>query len=66
MNISMDYLITRAQLTFWRAVARLMRLALRHRQEVYRALTVAPIVIIATAAFIIGRGLGLMIEAGIF
>ncbi len=66
MNISMDYVTTKAQLIFWQMASRTMRVALRHRKGIYQALTFAPIAIVALAAFIIGRGLGMLIEAGVF
>ena len=66
MKFSGENLTMQAQLVFWQLASKTMRLALRHRKEVYRALTIAPIAIIAMAAFIIGRGLGLLIEAGVF
>ena len=66
MKFSNSDITTRAQLIFWQMASKSMRLALRHRKELYQALTIAPIAIIAIAAFIIGRGLGLLIEAGVF
>lgn len=66
MNITMDYVNTKAQLIFWQTASKAMRLALRHRKRIYQALTFAPVAIVALAAFIIGRGLGMLIEAGVF
>ena len=65
MNSAMDTFSTKAQLFFWQVASKTMRIALRHRKQVHQALTIAPIAIIAMAAFIIGRGLGLLIEAGL-
>lgn len=57
---------SRAQIVFWRTVSQLTRFALRHKRGLYNALTVAPIAIIALAAFIVGRGVGLLIGTGLF
>jgi hypothetical protein len=65
MNSSIDTISTKAQLIFWQAASKTMRFALHHRKEVHQALTIAPIAIIAMAAFILGHGLGLLIEAGL-
>jgi hypothetical protein len=51
---------------FWRTAAHVTSFAYRHRQGLYRALTYAPIAIVAVAAFVVGRGIGLLIGAGLF
>lgn len=56
----------KAQITFWRAAAKATGFAIRHKKGLYRALTVAPVAIVALAAFILGRGLGLLLDAGVF
>ena len=66
MNNSISQLKAKAQLMFWRTASKTMRFALLHRRQIHKALTVAPVAIVAMAAFIIGRGLGLLIEAGVF
>ncbi len=66
MKISKTYVSTRAQILFWRTASQLIRFALEHKHGLYKALTVAPIAIIALAAFILGRGVGLLIGTGLF
>ena len=56
----------KAQIAFWRAAAKATGFAIRHKKGLYRALTVAPVAIVALAAFILGRGVGLLLDAGIF
>lgn len=57
---------TKAQIIFWRTAARVTGYAIRHKKRLYQALTVAPVLIVALAAFIIGRGLGQLLSAGVF
>lgn len=66
MENTLENFTMQAQLLFWQVASKTMRFALRHRKEVYQALTIAPIAIIAMAAFILGRGLGMLIDAGVF
>lgn len=67
MNKTMtENLPRQARLLFWRAATRATALALRHKRGLYKALTVAPIAIVAMAAFILGRGVGLLIGTGLF
>lgn len=66
METTREQLAQRARVVFWRAASRATSLALRHKRGLYKALTVAPIAIIAMAAFILGRGVGLLIGSGLF
>ncbi len=54
------------QVTFWRTAARATGFAVRHRKGLYKALTYAPLAIVALAAFIVGRGVGMLLETGVF
>lgn len=56
----------KTQIAFWRAAAKATGFAIRHKKGLYRALTVAPVAIVALAAFILGRGVGLLLDAGVF
>lgn len=66
MDISKDVWVAKGRIAFWRSISSMTALALRHRRGLYRALTVAPLAIIAVAAFILGRGVGMLIAAGLF
>lgn len=56
----------KAQIAFWRTAAKATGFAVRHRRGLYKALTYAPLAIVALAAFIMGRGIGLLLDAGVF
>lgn len=56
----------KSQIAFWRAAANATGFAIRHKKGLYKALTLAPVAIVALAAFILGRGLGLLLDAGVF
>lgn len=64
--LTKEELKQRTRILFWRAASRATALALRHKRGLYRALTLAPIAIVAMAAFILGRGVGLLIGTGLF
>jgi hypothetical protein len=66
MTFSREYISTRIRIAFWRAASETTSFALRHKRGLYQALTYAPIGIVALAAFILGRGIGLLIGAGAF
>jgi len=66
MTQTVTYLTERSRIVFWRTAAHVTSFAYRHRQGLYRALTYAPIAIVAVAAFVVGRGIGLLIGAGLF
>jgi len=66
MTQTMSYLTERSRIIFWRSAALATAFALKHRQGLYQALTYAPIAIVALAAFVLGRGIGLLIGNGLF
>ncbi|MGA9532952.1 MAG: hypothetical protein WBR18_09575 [Anaerolineales bacterium] len=66
MTFSREYISTRIRIAFWRAASETTSFALRHRHGLYQALTYAPIAIVALAAFILGRGIGMMVGTGLF
>jgi hypothetical protein len=66
MDISREFLVRRGRIVFWRSVSKVTAFGLRHRQGLFHALSLAPIAIIALAAFIVGRGFGMLIASGMF
>jgi hypothetical protein len=66
MRHPQTYVPIRIRIAFWRAASGITSFALRHRRGLYQALTYAPVAIVALAAFILGRGIGLLIGTGLF
>lgn len=51
---------------FWACAARLTEFAARNRKLFYRVIAYGPIAAIAAVAFVLGRVVGMMVEASLF